>query len=227
MNQSQQLTAFALQDVAGDSLIQESPYPVIAPRTTESLSLIVQYARIEDRKLLVLGPGSSFAEDFNLSSKQVIAVMMYRLSGVEQTSSFAMRILSGTPVDRVCYGMKSAARRTIGGAIGDSVPGQNDVAGAIYGRLLTVEVIDANGKLLRLSGPGHVHRGDPGLAHSMFGSRGRLGIITAVEVAGSLPLVLADLNPDNPRVPSIAAHESPVRRPDISRVLDSDGLFAW
>ena len=75
MSSPHPMSAFSLPDVAGDALLQEAPYPVIAPRSIEILTMIVQYARIEGLKVMVLGTGSSFADNFRLASANVIAAI--------------------------------------------------------------------------------------------------------------------------------------------------------
>lgn len=227
MNSPHALTAFSLRDVAGDTLLQESPYPVVAPRTVEMLALVVQYARIEGKKVMVLGTGSSFAEDFDPVSSEVIAIMTYRLSGVQKLSPFVTRILSGTPVSRVFSGQSLPERKTIGGLIASNLPSSDQAIGALYSRLLTIEMVNADADVIRLAGPNTVHAADPGLANALFGSQGRLGIIAAVEVCRPDMLELSSGNGVTPLGPAIASHESAIRRSDITRTFDPDGLFAW
>jgi FAD/FMN-containing dehydrogenase len=187
----------------------------------------VQYARIEGLKVMVLGTGSSFADNFRLASANVIAIMTYRLSGLQQISPFVTRILSGTLLARLFTGDILTERKTLGGLIAGCQPGRDAAAGVVVSRLLAVEMINAEAKVVRLAASNTAHSGDPGLANALFGSQGRAGIITAVEVTRSLPWNLqADSGADG-FVPSVASHDAAVKRTDVIRLLDPDGLFAW
>ena len=222
-----QMTAFSLPDVAGDSLVQEFPYPVVAPRSIETLTLVVQYARIEGLKVMVLGTGCSFADNFRLATSKVIAIMTYRLTGMQQVSPLVTRILCGTPLARLFTGDAMTERRTLGGLIAGCQPGREAAAGVVASHLLAVDMINAEAKAVRLAASNTTHVGDPGLANSLFGSQGRAGIITAVEVSRSLPWNLQTESGMNGFMPSLASHDAAIKRTDVIRLLDPDGLFAW
>ena len=227
MNPPHQMAAFSLPDVAGDALLQEAPYPVIAPRSVETLTMIVQYARLEGLKVMVLGTGSSFADNFRLSSANVIAIMTYRLNGLQHVSPFVTRILSGTPLARLFTGDIMTERKTLGGLIAGCQPGRDAAAGVVASRLLAVEMINAEAQSVRLAASNTAHSGDPGLANALFGSQGRAGIITAVEVSRSLPWNLQTESATDGLVPSPASHDAVIKRTDVIRFMDPDGLFAW
>ena len=227
MNSPVQLTAFALQDVAGDSLLQETPYPVVAPRTIETLMLVVQYARIEGLKVVVLGAGSSFADNFRLPHHRVLAVMTYRLGGIQQLSPYTIRILSGTSITRLFGSNAITPHRTIGGLIAGGRLDRDSVASLILSHLLTLEIINPEAKIVRLAGPGAASSDDPGLARAVFGSKGHFGVITAIEVARSLPREIKSEPGPEVFTPAASTYESPIKPTDICRLFDPDGLFAW
>lgn len=219
-------TVFSLRDIAGGSLIQETPYPVVAPRSTETLALVLQYARIENLRVLPLGTGSSFDSDFQLPTTQIIAVLSGGLSGIEKLSPTGFRVLSGTPVMRLFRSNATHERRTIGGLIAGAAGVREDVEKAIWSNMLKLEMMNGDGELLQFAGPSRASAHDPGLASLLFGSQGRMGVIVSIDLRGPLPLELPEGDARQVGA-ALSPHEAVTRRAELARVLDPNSLFAW
>jgi hypothetical protein len=88
-------------------------------------------------------------------------------------------------------------------------------------------LINGRGEVTDLAGPLCISTTDPALAALVVGSRGRLGFVTALEIAGTAPIVVE--NETVPRSDSLpaGAAESAVSRLDAQRVADEAGLFQW
>ena len=226
MTLTPELTSFTLRDIAGETLIQDHPYPVVAPRSLETLALVVRYAKTEGLRVLPLGTGSSFDSDFKLLNSKIVAVLSAGLTGIQKLSPTGFRVLSGTPLSRLFRGDVSGERKTIGGLIAGFANAQDEFIKALRPRVLVVEMMNGDGKLLRLKGPGAAGADDPGLAQAIFGSQGKMGMITAVELSGPFPL---EVPMDGPRQIGavLSPNEAVVSRAEIARFFDPDSLFAW
>jgi hypothetical protein len=88
-------------------------------------------------------------------------------------------------------------------------------------------MITAEAKVIRLAGSCTAHAGDPGLAKTLFGAKGRMGIITAVEVPRSVAWSLPPREHGDTLVPAASAHDAGIKRADVTRLFDPAGLFAW
>ncbi len=220
------MTAFSLRDIAGESLIQETPYPVVAPRSMETLALVLHYARVENLHVLPLGTGSSFDSDFQLPNVKVVAVLSGGLSGIEKLSPTGFRILSGTPVARLFRSGAAHERKTLGGLIAGAAGVREDVEKAIWSNMLKIEIMNGDGELLQFAGPSRASAHDPGLASLLFGSQGRMGVIVSVDLRGPLPLEIPE-NDARPVGAVLSPNEAVTKRAELARVLDPNGLFAW
>lgn len=217
----------ALRDLVGGGLRQEEPRPVVVPRTVQEAAGCLRVAREFGFVVLPLGSGSSFPADFSLRRENVVAVSSARLTGMERLSPFAVRVLAGTPTSVVLRAVDSP-RRTLGGLICDAPRGHGVAAlGALWRRLRRIEMITSRGEITDLAGPLCGSTADPALAALVVGSRGRLGLVTALEIAGTVPMVVE--NETVPRSESLPAGtaESVIARLDAQRVADEAGLFQW
>ncbi len=220
------MTAFSLRDIAGESLIQETPYPVVAPRSTETLALVLQYARVENLRVLPLGTGSSFDSDFELPNSKIIAVLSGGFSGIEKLTPTGFRILSGTPLTRLFRVGTVHEHKTLGGLIAGAAGVREDSEKAIWSHLLKLEVMNGDGELLQFAGSNRAAAHDPGLASLLFGSQGRMGIIVSADLRGPLPLETPETD-TRPVGAVLSPNESVAKRMELARVLDPNGLFAW
>jgi len=217
----------ALRDLVGSGLRQEDPHPVVVPGTLEEAAGCLRVARECGFVVLPLGSGSSFPADFALRRQNVLAVSSARLAGMERLSPFAVRVLAGTPTAAVLRAVDSP-RRTVGGLLCDAHRSNGTSAlGALWRRVRRMELINARGEITDLAGPLCISTTDPALAALVVGSRGRLGFVTALEIAGTVPIVVE--NETVPRSDSLpaGAAESVVSRLDAQRVADEAGLFQW
>jgi FAD/FMN-containing dehydrogenase len=213
----------------GDVLIlQEAPYPVIAPTTVEAVADCVRVAREQHVGVLTLGSGSSFPPDFHVLRENLLALMTIRLTGIQTVNPFTTRILAGTPVAAVVHGANEYARKTVGGLLADAHDRMADPAiRALWSRVNAVEVISPQGEIRRCLTAQAGGRDDPGIAELLLGSRGRLGVITAVEIAGLVPLELTDGAAErHPRLTGERS-EPPLTLREIQVHLDPDGVFQW
>ena len=223
---STDLSVSVLRDIAGEHLIQEAPYPVVAPLSLEMLAQILQHARSESLRILPLGMGSSFDQDFKLSYANVIAVMSGGLSGIQRVSAAAFRIAGGTPLSRLLRSDIVHEHKTVGGLIAGASGIHDPVEKALWSRLTAIEVMNSEGKLLRFAGACSSSAEDPGMAQLFFGSQGRLGMITAVELRGPLPLDV-EIFESRTGGATLSTFEPALKRTELMRLMDPDGLFAW
>jgi FAD/FMN-containing dehydrogenase len=217
----------ALRELVGEGLRQDDPYPVAVPASIAEAAACLRLARECGFVVLPLGSGSSFPADFSLRRQNVLAVSSARLAGMERVSPYAVRVLSGTPTAAVLRAADSP-RRTLGGLLCDVPRGPGVSAlGALWRRVRRMEWINSRGETTDLAGPLCMSTTDPALAALVVGSRGRLGFVTALEIAGTAPIVVE--NETVPRSDSLpaGAAESAVSRLDAQRVADEAGLFQW
>jgi FAD/FMN-containing dehydrogenase len=215
-----------LREAVGDALVQESPYPVVAPRSVEIAAKTVMLARQNQFHVMVVGSGSSFAADFSVLRNNLLAILTTRLAGVERISPFACRVLSGTPVATVVRD-PDAARKTIGGLLADSPRAENGRAlRAFWSRVRAIEALTADGQVHRVTCANSGHSAFP--TATMFrGTRGRLGMITAIELVGPIPIA-ADVDEAERLVAFNSGRGDPaLSQHDLQQALDRDGIFQW
>jgi FAD/FMN-containing dehydrogenase len=216
----------ALREIGGKSLLQEEPYPVLAPRTVELAAQIFQTARESEHKILIIGSGSSFPPNFSVLRDNVVAVMTVGLMGIEHLTPFCARILSGTPSAHVFKG-ESIEKRTLGGLVCDAATKSGDgLRQSFWTRIRAVEVLTATGEVQRFAGAAQATLDDPALANLFVGSAGRLGMITAFEVATPLP-ILSETARDQRMAFEGGAGDAAISAKDAQLLLDPNGLFQW
>jgi hypothetical protein len=225
VNLSGQLVA-DLKEFVGEALLQERPYPVVAPRNVETASQAVQIALRNQSNVMVLGSGSSFPPDFSILRQNVLALLMVRMVGVERISPFAVRVLAGTPVSTILADV-TADRQTIGGLLADSTRPENASAlRALWPHIRSIEVLTAGGEVRRIPGCDSGAELRPG-ATLFAGSRGRLGLIISLEITGPVP-ISPSLNTGDVRATYAAGHgDAIISQRDVQLTLDSSGLFQW
>jgi FAD/FMN-containing dehydrogenase len=217
----------ALRELVGEGLRQEDPHPVVVPGTIAEAAACLRLARECGFVVLPFGSGSSFPVDFALRRQDVLAVSSARLAGMERLSPYAVRVLAGTPTAAVLRGA-DLPRHTLGGLLCDVHRGPGvSILGALWRRVRRIEWINGRGETADLAGPLCMSATDPALAALVVGSRGRLGFVTALEIAGTAPIVVE--NETVPRSDSlpVGAADSAVSRLDTQRVADEAGLFQW
>jgi hypothetical protein len=178
--------------------------------------------------VLVLGSGSSFPPDFHVLRENLLALMTIRLAGAQRVNAFTTRVLAGTPVASVVRGPKDYARKTVGGLLADVRDRAADpVVRALWTRATALEVISATGELRRHLTTAAGSPDDPGAAELFLGARGRLGVITALEVSGRLPLDLTEAEGEKRQGFATGRSEPLLTVKDMQMELDPDGLFQW
>ncbi len=217
-----------LHEIEGAAVLQEAPYPVVAPTTIEAAAACVRAARSQHFNVLVLGSGSSFPPDFHVLRENLLALMTIRLTGAQQVSAFTTRVLAGTSAAAVVRGAKEYPRKTVGGLLADSRDRAADpVIRELWTRATALEVISSAGELRRHLTVAVSSPDDPGTAELFLGSRGRLGMITALEVSGRLPLDLAENDGERRQGFVGERSEPPLTLMDLQAGLDPDGVFQW
>jgi len=206
-----------LRNTVGAPILQEDPYVVVAPKSVEAVQLCVASARDFSYRVLVLGSGSSFPLDFSILRENVVAIMTIGLTGIEAVSSPAIRVGSGVSVNSIVDGYASSERRTLGGLIADHRVGSMEpVLGYVWPRVSRLEVLTGDCKVNYFSN----------IATFLIGSRGRLGIITAIEIRASLPIHVSDrVGGKSPS--SVNNGDTAIGGVELRTLLDEHGLFQW
>ncbi|MDD5087257.1 MAG: FAD-binding protein [bacterium] len=219
-----------LRDLGDGVLLQDEPYPVVAPQSIEQLQSCIAAARNEGSVVLPLGNGSSFPKDFSLLRERVLAVMTIRLQGTDYSSPFSVHVASGTPVSAVIADFAGGGRRTLGGLFADARMGTTDpLLRAVWSRTRAIDIITGDARLVTLAGPARCGAHD-GTASWLIGSRGRLGVLVSVELVPPLPVhVMEDLSDEKVRGAAIGpvGESSVLSSGDIRSKLDPHGLFQW
>jgi len=218
-----------LRDLGDGVLLQEQPYPVVAPYSLEQAIACISAAREEACVVMPLGSGSSFPKDFRLLRERLLAVMTIRLQGSCSISPFAIQVLSGTPVSTVVNNHAQEGRRTLGGLIAGARTGMNDsLLRSVWMRTRAMNVIAGEGRILTFSGPARCGSHDDA-AGWLVGSRGRLGLIVSVELAPPLPVYANELIEEELRGSLTGSCEGDfvLSSGEIRSCLDSPGLFQW
>lgn len=216
-----------LREIAGKSLLQDSPYAVVAPDTVELAAQIVRAARDCQFNIMVLGSGSTFPPDFTILRENLLALMTIRLSGVNPVSPFAARVLAGTPLSAIVQDGSVNSRRTIGGVLCDPKSLASRPVRALWARIHAVEVMGKDGALRRFATSAAAGMDDPGTASLLLGSRGRLGLITAVELDTPLPIVPGESDGEKRVGFDLGEGAAALAMKDVQPLLDPDGLFQW
>jgi FAD/FMN-containing dehydrogenase len=216
-----------LRNLVSGGLRQEEPRPVVVPATVEEAAGCLRAAHEFGFVVLPLGSGSSFPADFSLRRENVLAVSAARLAGMERLSPFDVRILAGTPTAAVLRAVDSP-RHTLGGLVCDVLRGRGVLAlDVLWRRLRRVELINNGGQITTLAGPLCGSAGDCALATLIVGSRGRLGMVTALEICGPVPIVAENEMASRSDSLPAGATGCAVTRTEVQRLADECGLFQW
>ena len=215
-----------LRGIAGDNLLQETPYPVIAPDREEMLPQILGAARSESFRILLLGTGSSFPGDFSLVRDNVIAITTSKLAGMKAISTGTSRVFAGTSVAQLIKNANST-RKTVGGLLAWSLNPTSDVAlKALWPRLVSLRVLTGKGETKEFFFPSAVSSDDPGLGTLYLGSRGRMGMIVSIDFLSPLPVDVKDGGQlDKPK--EFREVQQVLRRDEAEALFDPEGLFKW
>lgn len=217
-----------IKEIIGEDLIQEVPYPIVAPGNLEVLPRIFSVARSEGFKVFCHGAGSSFPPDFSLLRDNVIAITTSRLSGVLQTSPFSFKVLAGTPVSKVIQPVHGYARRTIGSLIASAdFSVEDSILRILWPKVLRLEIVTAQGEFRNFSALSNVCPENPNMASWFLGSTGRLGMITAVEMLAPIPIRHNALDIDSIKRSNKSNLNFVLKREEIEVLLDPEGLFKW
>ncbi len=217
-----------LREVAGPALLQEEPYVVVAPKTTEQGTACIQAARDHSCHVMILGSGSSFPPDFALLRDNVIALLTVRLTGIQSVSPFVNRVLCGTPVEAILNSEESPPRRTLGGLIADARSGLRDPAlRAIWAQTVSLEIFGADHGLQTLPAAASATNRDGASAELLIGSRGRLGWIAALHLKATLPIHVESFSQSGSYSTSFNSTETALRGGDLRALFDAHSLFQW
>ncbi len=214
-----------LVDVA---IIQDSPYLVTVPRSVEGLRSVLQFAHENDYKVMPLGSGSSFSEDFALARNNVIVVMMTALTGVKESNGFTIEIAAGTQIQKIAANYMGE-RVTLGGLLADgSSPDSHRLRRELLQRLRSVTLMHGDGRI-----ESYVH-GEGGAGQSgtraalVLGCSGRGAVILSASFRASveeLAFLLENLTTESGAM--TPARETCLSRGDVTSWLDPSGLFQW
>jgi FAD/FMN-containing dehydrogenase len=211
-----------------ESVLQKEPYPVVAPGSVAGVTDAVRIAVKHGYTIMPIGSGSSFAADFAVGRPETMAIMSVRLFGVEAISGFALRVLAGTPLSAVFRGAALPQRRTVGGF----VCGSRGLAEDAYLRWLwpcvrCVEMVTAVGETVRFCAETVADATHPPLASMLIGSRGRLGIVTAIEMFPPLPIVIRTERLEQQEDIGESRGLSVLEFNDLRSAFDKQGAFHW
>jgi len=216
-----------LKEIVGKGLRQDAFYPVVAPRTPEQTAQVVRAAREHLFSVMVLGNECSKPPQLSALHENILVILNVWLTGIERTSPFAVRVLSGTPASSVVHGGSEPPRKTIGGLICGAAGGEHDATlSALWPRVRSLDVIVASGEMQRFAAPTTASFDDPATANAFLGSRGRLGVIASVELATPIPVVVQN-GEDRGAPRTSSAGEALLTQKDVQLLLDPNGLFQW
>jgi FAD/FMN-containing dehydrogenase len=216
-----------LKEIVGKGLREDAYYPVVAPRTPEETALVVRAARDHRFSVMVLGNESSKPPQLSSLRDNILVILHVWLTGIQKLSPFSVRVLSGTPVSSVVRDGSEPPRKTIGGLI-CGTPGAHLDASlrALWPRVRSLEVITANGDVAHFATPAAVSTEDPATANLFLGSRGRLGVVTSVELTTPLPISVTDAS-ERVSTRKAVSEEPLLSQKDVQLLLDPNGLFQW
>lgn len=203
-------------------------YPVVSPCTAEAAAQVLQIADDEGYRAMLMGTGSSFAEDFSPATDQVIAVFSAQLTGLHKVSAFSTLVRSGTRLEQVVSRTSGFDRKTVGGLLCDE-PRRNQalLLHALWSRIIRVHVFGGGSRLHVLSGPRGMTDSDPAMASVFLASRGRLGMIAAVELSDPVPFEIGSSVEQPVPFGEADLGESALSVDAVRSVFDPDGLFRW
>jgi FAD/FMN-containing dehydrogenase len=216
-----------LSEIVGRDLRMDARYPLAAPRTVEAAVQLVRTARDHQFSLMILGDGSSFPADFTMLRENVVVIRTGWLNTVQRITPFAVRASCGAAPSTLIQAGTETTHRTIGGLICDPRGGLKDpVLRAFWARVRRIEVITATGEIKQFAGPAAASLEDPATANLFIGTRGRMGMITSVELGSPIPVTAADRT-DGSRGGAAGVGDSPLSQKEIQTLADPTGVFQW
>ena len=167
---------------ASFGLMQIKPYPVSSPTTIDALAAIIRMCSEANWRILPLGTGSSFPENFALKSDRTFAVASSRLREMSRLSNGRVYCQPGVSVNKVLLGDSSVQRKTIGGLIcGSGDLATRNAAKSFWQTVQCVELIDAKGHTVSLTGPASAQQ--PAFSYSSAARSGSLNRVKTTSAA--------------------------------------------
>jgi FAD/FMN-containing dehydrogenase len=211
-----------------ESVLQKEPYPVVAPASAAGVTDAVTVAIKHGYTIMPIGSGSSFAADFAVTRPETVAIMSVRLFGVEAISGFAMRVLAGTPLSAIFHGAALPQRRTVGGFVcGSRGLAEDAYLRWLWPRVRCIEMVTAAGETVRLCAETVADATHPPLASMLIGSRGRFGVVTAVEMFPPLPIAIRTEHLEQQEDIGESRGLSILEFNDLRSAFDKKGAFHW
>jgi FAD/FMN-containing dehydrogenase len=207
-------------------LMQLTPYPVASPSTVDALAQIVVLCAEANWRVLPLGTGSSFPENFALKSERTFAIATSKLRDVARLTNGRIYCQPGVPANKVVLGDDALQRRTIGGLIcGAGDMSTRNAARSFWQTVHCVELIDAKGRTVVVHGPASAQFSLSARSSMLPESRGKAGFIVGIEFcADELPLELGTKTLGGTPAENLG---SPVSRQLSYRGADALSLFDW
>lgn len=207
-------------------LMQLAPYPVASPVNVDALVGIVQQCAELNWRVLPIGQGSSFPQNFSLRSERTFAISTSKLREICRLTNGRTYCQPGTPVQRVLISDHPLHRKTIGGFLcggGDS--SARNAVRSFWHTIQCLEVIDAKGRTMALPGPASPQFQLGPSSSILIESRGKAGIIVGIEFcADELPI-----DTTTKKLVSTATDTltSPLSRQASVRSADALSLYDW
>lgn len=218
----------ALEEAAAQHIVQRDPYPIVAAPNTPVIAKTIEAAQKTKQKILVIGTGSSFDAQFSLLREDIIAITTSGFSGCKVQNEFSVYAAAGTPVAEIALQADEYAGRTLGGLLAREAKGrERDFQKAIWQKVSLIEIIDGTGKQRVLPGPAKAYSRSSAGSDFLLGSRGRLCVITGVQLAHPVPFEVSLLEDSSTLLQLSSAGRAPLRHDDMSAVLDPHALFKW
>jgi FAD/FMN-containing dehydrogenase len=209
-------------------LMQTNPYPVASPSTVDALSDIVRLCVESNWRVLPLGSGSSFPENFALKSDRTFAIATTKLREVSRLSNGRVYCQPGVLANKIILSDDMLQRKTLGGLIcGSGDLKTRNAAKSFWQAVQCVELIDAKGRTVVVAGPASAQYPLSARAAMLLESRGKAGFVVGIEFcADELPVDL-DSKQLSATVVGTENVSSPVSRQLSYRGADALSLFDW
>lgn len=218
----------ALEEAAAQHLVQREPYPIVAAPNSQVIARTIDAARKTDQKIMIIGTGSSFGDQFSLLRDDIIAITTSGFLGVKVHSEYSAFAAAGTPVAEIINSANGYSGRTLGGLLARQANGiDRDIQRSVWQRVSLIEIIDGNGKQRVLAGPAKSNTRSSVGADFLLGSRGKLCVITGVQFAQSFPFNLSLSDDGSTMLKLSSAGRSPITHEDLSATLDPFSVFKW
>ncbi len=217
-----------LSEIEGISVLQLEPYAVVSPTSIEATAGVLRMGLASDCRILPLGTGSSFSDEYSLGTRNVIAVLMSGLTGIEQHSAFSVKVMAGTPVSAL-INKSSSERVTIGGLLSDGFsPESFQMRTSLSGMLRSIDVLCCDGVVRTFFAEAGVSANRSYPAFAVLGSAGRIGIILSAVFRTPVPIQLDGSIHESRQERSLGGHrEMCLSRSEIAKLFDPVTLFQW